>query len=181
MNELGGAACQLILCLESEEKNKIDEIYVSELVRFFFKSHLKNSLKLNYLFLKGKHNYNHKNILKRIRIDSKYFKNNHVIYFLDKDKFDSSSEDNKFVDNVNKFCELEKFNVVWFVRDIENVCLGKQISNSEKLTEAIKFKKLKLVMNIKENNLKIITPTRHSTSNFLIILNKVFDSICMDD
>jgi len=67
------------------------------------------------------------------------------------------------------------YELIWFYEDIEEVFLGRKISDKEKLTAAVEYKKLNTqIYQPKNLKLKGFNETRKKTSNILLILEKYF-------
>lgn len=77
----------------------------------------------------------------------------YVIFFFDCDDYDTSIETQNFLKKAMNFCNKNDFLFVWFCKDIERVYLGKKVVDKEKGKEAIKFKRQKLINNVKIENL----------------------------
>jgi len=55
---------QIILCVESTEKAKVDSLYIDEILKYFFDI---GNDKITYVYLGGKFNYNNEKTKKKIR------------------------------------------------------------------------------------------------------------------
>lgn len=161
---------QILLCMETKKKARTDYQYIAETIKRFYKDDRKISYKP--IFLESKTRYKDNGKLKEI---DKYRKNfpgdTKVIYFIDYDDSDTSSQTLKLFNEIINFCKNNNYEFVFFVKDIEDVYWGKQINNDEKVEWAAKFKRKQLINNVKENNLLSNSIKQHC-SNILVILDK---------
>lgn len=127
----------------------------------------------------GKGNYKNRSITSKI---NNYAKENHkgqniIIYCVDTDRIDNDSESVVFFEEVQKYCLDNKYEFVWFCYEIENVFLGKTISNENKVKEAISYQKKRTVFDDKIiKNMSIIDEKQktNNKSNLVLVLNKYF-------
>jgi hypothetical protein len=73
-----------------------------------------------------------------------------------------------------KFCNDNKYELIWFCKDIERVYLRKKVVKDEKKKEAGKFKANKTIRNIDAKNL-VASKYKDGTSNILNILDKYLE------
>lgn len=130
---------QLIFVVETTKKAKIDNYYIDEILdKFYFI----NENKISYVYMSGKHNYNHQKTsdnIKKIIKDYKMIGRGHsyVIYVLDKDRNALSYNDATFEKEVECFCHENGFKLIWFVDSIEDVMLSGRVKDKKK--SAIEF------------------------------------------
>lgn len=163
----------LILCIEADKQSKTDMLYIDKLIKETYK--IDNSIKIDYIYLCGKRNYNNKKTINDIKktIKMSQFNQKVVIYCIDLDDYDCSSETKKLNKDIKDFCVIKKFKYVWFCRDVEDVFWGKQVSDTDKVQMAIKFSKKskafssQLLSNMSSN---VISKTK---SNLVTVLDDV--------
>ena len=100
--------------------------------------------------------------------------NSKVICCLDSDDYDINMEAIKFLNEAFKFCNDNKYELIWFCKDIERVYLRKKVVKDEKKKEAGKFKANKTIRNIDAKNL-VASKYKDGTSNILNILDKYLE------
>lgn len=146
---------QIIFCIECTEgkkeiDKKSDQVYIKKLLNNFYED-IKKSFQVEYLHMGGKHKYKNEKFKKLIKEKINLFKfddknkETDVVYVIDKDKFDSDPQDEKFISDIDKYCKKEKYQLIFFTRDIEDVLLGKKITK-DKSKEAQRLKYLKMMM-----------------------------------
>ena len=162
---------QMIFCVETNKKADTDSIYITETLNY--KYIITNQVKISKIYMGTKSKYNSKEVLKEIKNKIKSFSSGEtkVIYCIDTDKYEKSYEHQKQLNDINQFCINNGYDLIWFCHDVEDVYLGKNISDSQKVTEASNFRKKKMITLINEQNLSC-NEKRNHTSNILTILDK---------
>ena len=166
---------QLIFVVETNKKCNSDWIYLKDTIEHFY-SYERTQVKFSPVYMDGKGNYRtkEKEVQSKIKQYQATSKRNEstVIYCFDCDEYDSKPEDQKFMNDAQKFCESAKYSLVWFCRDIEQVYIGKQIKKSQKKDEAEIFKKKKEILHV---NPEILSERAYkiSRSNILCILDEI--------
>lgn len=166
---------QLIFVVETNKKCNADWIYIKDTVDNFYE-YKRTEVKLTPVYMEGRGNYNSPK--KRKEIDSlisQYSvtsKNNYskVIYCFDCDEYNSKADDKKFLENAKKYCKDNKYQFVWFCKDVEHVYLGKQIADSQKKRESARFKANKLIKKVDPKNL-VVQTYKIKTSNIMKVLD----------
>ncbi len=94
-----------------------DKIYIDKIVKYYVKSEkLKKEIKLEWVILDGKYNYDKKEKQIKQKIDK--FKNQNknsdyeVIYVIDLDKFKNDEKDRIFLENIKKFIQKNKYKLI---------------------------------------------------------------------
>lgn len=170
---------QLIFCVETISNANTDVIYLNCIIEHYLPNLKTNqNVKISFICLEGKFKYNQKKIITQIdslKKEFRLFSNGitEIVYVFDKDKFTSDPRDAFFNEEVTTFCTNKKYELVWFVKDIEHVLLGKQINNNDKKKSAIEFKKNNGIHNIDARCLDNANPCKDQTSNCLCILSKI--------
>lgn len=171
---------QLILCTESDNKNPIDEKYIREIIKRFF---ILGENKLSFVHLSGKNQYKHVKKQKLIHTLIKEYRltangESKVIYCMDKDESTVDPRDALFIDEIEKFCTEKSHDVVWFVRNIEEVAWGSVVADKDKSRKVFDFIKHKQVTNLLEINLSASNNVnRRTKSNILTILKKYLKQV----
>lgn len=160
---------QLVFVVESTRKANTDGRYIKATLEKYYK--YESSLKISFIFMEGKGNYNKRGICKSIREYKNKFQGQTVfIYVFDKDFDDYSRDDEKLNFEIVKYCEFNGYNVIWFVHNIEHVFLKKDIEKKEKTKCALAFSD-KQFLEIDEKDLRCINPKLKGTSNILCVLD----------
>lgn len=94
-----------------------------------------------------------------------------VIYFIDVDDYDVNHETHKLFDEIVNYCDLNKYEFVYFMSDVEDVFLGIQVSDDEKVKKAEEFARKKTIESVSEKNLRTDIRRKHC-SNILNVLDK---------
>ena len=170
---------QLIFCVETNRKSDTDFLYIkSTLDRFYDCRNGHVQIKPVYLGGKGRYstNSNARKINELIRQFSAGSKSaeSHVFLCLDCDKYDSDPEDHKFLTDAENYCRnKENYHLIWFCRDVEDVYLGHQISNTQKTDAAKRFVARKQIETIDANKLRADQYKQHY-SNVCTVLDQLF-------
>ena len=168
---------QLIFVLETNKKCKSDWIYIKDTIEYFYNIDA-NNIKFTQVYMDGKGNFKNKQKEINKNIDQ-YAKgasngNSKVICCLDSDDYDINMEAIKFLNEAFKFCNDNKYELIWFCKYIERVYLRKKVVKDEKKKEAGKFKANKTIRNIDAKNL-VASKYKDGTSNILNILDKYLE------
>lgn len=135
---------QLIICVETNKKTNSDYIYIKSVIERFFEIGNSN-YKLSPVYMDGKGKYASNGVLKTISSLQKQYKaaskrnSSIVIYCFDTDDYDCNREDAVFLEKARVFCDRADYKFVWFCKDVEQVFLGKRISDNKKKREAERF------------------------------------------
>lgn len=153
-----------------------DQIYIDKIIkRYVNKKLLREEIKLEYIYLNGKGNYNSKNIKNKIeKVKKKYNeKSVSIIYCIDLDNYKSNITDFNLNNKIVQYTETNNYELVKFNKKIEEV-LSVEIKNiKEKVKIAAKFK----CNEEKFKNLKVLNPENRKESNLLVILDKLLNSL----
>ena len=117
--------------------------------------------------------YNSKEVLKEIKQKKSMFSHGSrmVIYCIDTDQYEKNPNHKKEYDEIQKYCEHENYEMVWFCHDVEEVFIGYKVSDSDKTKKAAEFVKKNIVKNVNYKKLssdKLIK----NTSNMLLVFDK---------
>ena len=165
----------LIFCIESTDKNPNDKYYIDALIKNFY---IIGENKISFIGLGGKYRYNNPKIPKEIsrlkkatsdisKLEVK------VIYCLDKDASSSDPQDRDFINQVTEYCMDNGYDIIWFVRTIEEVMNGKTASQREKHSSAVDFVKKKKATQLNTSNLNCSNNVNaKKKSNILTVIDK---------
>ncbi len=169
---------QFIFVVEADKNSKTDFMYIDSAMRHFYP--IGTSIyKISPVYMGGKGNYDSKTTIKDISKKQKEYsatsdKNKSVVlYCFDCDKYDTDFQDQKFLETVENYCQINGYKFIWFCRDIEHVFLGKRISSGQKVDEANRFLKKSLIDSVDRNKLSA-TKYRDRYSNFCNVLDSYF-------
>lgn len=162
---------QIILCVEASKQSLTDAIYIRETIFRFYE--VDRSVKLSFVYMNGKTNYSSKSVQRNINQLSKDYKNGYsvVIYFVDLDKYESNPVQAKENEDIKAYTMKNKYEMVWFCHDIEEVFLGESIDKRMKTTAAIEFKKKEQILRVDSQRLKAKRQS-NGTSNILVVMDK---------
>ena len=111
-----------------------DKIYVDKIIKYYVKSEkLKKEIKLEWIILDGKYNYNKKDKQIKQKIDK--FKNQNrnsdyeIIYVIDLDKYRDDNKDITFLIDIKKFVKRNKYKLI---KNNENIEMILKIDNETK-------------------------------------------------
>lgn len=167
---------QLLFCLETNSHAATDWIYIMETISKFY--NLSNKIKLSQVYMNSKTRYNSKRVLEEIDKKTKKYTlgETYVIYCIDVDDFESNPDHVKEFNDISSFCNRNGYELIWFCHDIEEVFLGKRISDSEKVRESGAFRKKKLINSINDSMLLSSNNHRVHSSNILTVLGNYLES-----
>lgn len=161
---------QVILCMETNKQKRTDYVYIQCVLNHYFEKD--QNIVQTPVFMGTKSRYNHQKVIKEIETNIKAFHgSSHVIYFIDMDHIASSPEDVKLLDDIIKYCEQKKYDLVLFNNDIEDVFWGESVKDGEKVQKATMFRSNKRINEVSTSSLCASNPSRHK-SNILNILKK---------
>ncbi|MBR5420675.1 MAG: hypothetical protein IK115_05960 [Lachnospiraceae bacterium] len=166
---------QIVLVVEANEKAQTDYIYIKSILNHVYNIRLRNDIKISPVFMGGKGNYEKvSNKINKLVKAYNYIGESCVIYCFDTDKYDSDTGDEKALHDEMQYCADNGYEFVWFCHDIEEVFLGKSVSNSEKTEKAKSYSARHGVenLNLKAFEAKVMGKKK---SNLLLILKKYFE------
>lgn len=172
---------QLVFCVETTNSAKTDRTYMNCIIDYHFpRLRASESIKISYIHLCGKTNFDKRSIEKVIlELTKNYQKfsggSSEIFYVLDKDNFTINPQDASFVKRVEQHCSCTNRNLIWFVKDIEHVLVGRQISNGEKKKVSLDFSRLNQITSISKEVLSVKDPKSDGTSNVIAIINDVLE------
>ncbi len=165
---------QLIFCLETNNSNQSDWIYVKQTLNHYYESNV--DCKYSHIFMDSKTKYNSKSVERNIRSLVNQYKAasrdnlSQVIYIVDTDNYDSDPQDANLYNEITDYCKKHGYRTVWCCKDIERVYLDKKVADKEKKEAAVKFKRKEMIKNLDISRLsssRII----NNTCNILCVLD----------
>ena len=168
---------QLIFVVETNKTCKSDWIYIKDTIDYFFE-YDRTAIKLTPVYMDGKGKY--KNKEKEISKNIAAYKaggkgrQTKVIYCFDCDDYNTKQEDAFFLEKVRQYCAEQKYDFVWFCKDIERVYTGKKVNAVDKKKKSEEFKKKKQISEVKVDKLSA-EEYQENTSNILRILEQYLD------
>ena len=136
-----------------------DKIYVDKIIKYYVKSEkLKKDIKLEWIILDGKYNYDKKE--KQIKQKINKFKNQNknsdyeIIYVIDLDKFKREEKDRIFLEDIKKFIQKNKYKLI---KNNENIEMILKTDNKDK-KEKVKIAERFIMEKSKEKHLNIEEP-----------------------
>ena len=161
---------QILLCVETNKRSRTDYMYINAAIKRFYKDDKK--IKYCPIFLGTKTKYNAKEKVGEINeCIKRYPGKTTVIYFIDVDDYEINSATKSLFDDIVNYCAYNQYDFVFFTNDVEDVFLGCQISDSEKVKMAEAFTRKKQIENVLEANLRSDIRRKHC-SNILNVLDK---------
>ncbi len=164
-------AIQMILCVETIKSADTDSIYISEVINHWYQ--LNNQIKISKIYMKSKSKYNSKDVMREIDKKSRAFTfgETKVIYCIDTDQCEKNIDHIKELKAISQYCEEKGYDLIWFCHDVEEVFLGKRVSDSQKVQEAGTFRRKKMIEKIQADKLSC-NEKRAYVSNILCIFDK---------
>ena len=136
-----------------------DKIYIDKIIKYYVKSEkLKKEIKLEWIILDGKYNYDKKE--KQIKQKINKFKNQNknsdyeIIYVIDLDKFKREEKDRIFLEDIKKFIQKNKYKLI---KNNENIEMILKTDNKDK-KEKVKIAERFIMEKSKEKHLNIEEP-----------------------
>lgn len=136
-----------------------DKIYVDKIIKYYVKPEkLKKEIKLEWIILDGKYNYDKKE--KQIKQKINKFKNQNknsdyeIIYVIDLDKFKREEKDRIFLEDIKKFIQKNKYKLIKNNENIEMILKTDNKNKKEKVKIAERF----IMEKSKEKHLNIEEP-----------------------
>lgn len=136
-----------------------DKIYVDKIIKYYVKPEkLKKEIKLEWIILDGKYNYDKKE--KQIKQKINKFKNQNknsdyeIIYVIDLDKFKREEKDRIFLEDIKIFIQKNKYKLIKNNENIEMILKTDDKDKKEKVKIAERF----IMEKSKEKHLNIEEP-----------------------
>ena len=161
----------ILFCVETTPQANTDYLYIKGTIKRFYEEN--NKIVMRPVFLKSKTRYKDRAVVNKIEGQMRNFPNEDVtvIYCIDVDDYDTSADTKKLLDEIKSYCISNRYEFVFFCRDVEDVYWGKRVNKSEKIRMAASFNEKHQINSIKESQLRRIRYIKNS-SNILSILDK---------
>ena len=152
-----------------------DKIYIDKIIKYYVKSEkLKKEIKLEWIILDGKYNYDKKEKQIKQKIDKFKSQNRssnwEIIYVIDLDKFRNEEKDRIFLADIKKFIQKNKYKLIKNNGNIEMILKIDNRSKNKK--EKVKIAEKFIMKESIEKYLRIEEPENVSIgSNIFQILD----------
>ncbi len=162
---------QMIFCVETNKKADTDWIYLTETLKHNYV--INNQIKITKVNMGTKSKYNSKEVLKEVQTKIKDFVigDSNVFYCIDTDSYESCYEQQRELEDIKSFCAKNGYEFVWFCHDVEEVFLGKQVSDSQKTKAAADFRRKGMTEKVDVARLRAES-LRKNSSNLLRVLDQ---------
>lgn len=164
-------AIQLIFCVETNKRADTDSIYIRETINHLYI--VNNKLKISKVYMNTKTRYRARDVQKEITGLTRAFTigETRVIYCIDTDGYEKDIEHKREFDEIRRYCREGGYDLIWFCHDVEDVYLGRRISDSAKVQEAAAFKRKRKIEEMDLDKLTCNTERVH-TSNIVNVLDQ---------
>ena len=121
-----------------------DKIYVDKIIKYYVKPEkLKKEIKLEWIILDGKYNYDKKEKQIKQKIDKFKSQNRssnwEIIYVIDLDKFRNEEKDRIFLEDIKIFIQKNKYKLIKNNENIEMILKTDDKDKKEKVKIAERF------------------------------------------
>lgn len=164
-------AIQMIFCLETNKRAGTDYIYMKEVLSNLYQ--LSNQIKITPIYMGTKTKYRDNSVLREIQQKTREYIHGEtkVIYCIDTDTYEKSSDHADEFLKIKQFCTVNEYELIWFCHDIEEVFVGKQISDSLKVQTANAFRRKHEIEKISQKQL-MADKLKPCASNILRVLDQ---------
>lgn len=160
---------QMIFCLETNKKANTDWTYISDTIKHYYE--IGNQVSIKPLYMKSKSRYRSKEVLKEIAMRSRCFLGETiVIYCIDTDNYESDCQHSQELEEIADFCMQNRYALIWFCHDVEDVYWKHSIGDHEKVQSAARFRRQNMIVKMEGQRLSS-TKMRKHTSNILNVLD----------
>ncbi|MGN0412239.1 MAG: hypothetical protein ACI4FV_04320 [Lachnospiraceae bacterium] len=164
-------ALQMILCMETNKSAATDYIYIRDTINRFYMCN--NKIRITPIYMNSKSRYRSKNVKLQIQRFIKDFTigETKVIYCIDTDSYEVDMNHAKELEELERYCDANGYDLIWFCHDVEEVYIGKRISDKQKVAEATIFRRMNKMQTVPEEKLSNGCK-RKGVSNILLVLDK---------
>ena len=164
----------MIFCVETTKSADTDSIYIFDTINYWYK--VNNKIKLSKIYMNSKSKYNSKDVLREIKQKQKDFilGETKVIYCIDTDQYEKNPDHKRELEDIICYCTKNQYDLIWFCHNVEEVFLGKTVSDSKKVQEASAFRRKRTIEKLSVKNLSN-NKKLACTSNILNILDKYLE------
>lgn len=163
---------RILCCVETTKQADTDYQYIRETIRFFYNE--PSNIVVRPIYMESKSRYNSKSVIEQIKRNSQNCNNTNVIYFIDTDDWNTSANDEKTIQQIQKYCIDNGYDFVFFCKDIEDVYWGKRVADTEKINAVKKFKSTHAIEKMEPKRLYRKRYQIHC-SNIMNVLDKYWD------
>lgn len=167
-------AIQMIFCLETNKKAGTDYIYIREILNYLYQ--ISNQVKISPIYMGTKTKYKSDDVLQQIdqKKEDYIHGETKVIYCIDTDEYEKMPEHKNAFRDIRQFCKENKYELIWFCHDVEEVFVGKRISDSQKVQIAKAFRNKKEIEKLSQERLSEEEP-KPCASNVLRVLDQYLE------
>lgn len=157
--------------METNKSAATDYMYIRDTINRFYECN--NKIRFTPIYMNSKTRYNSKDVKRQIQKFTKEYSigETKVIYCADTDLYEMNTDHAKELEELEKYCDSNGYDFIWFCHDIEEVYIGKRISDKLKVAEATKFRKKRKIQDIAIDKLSNMNK-RKGASNILLVLDK---------
>lgn len=143
--------------METDKVAQTDVGYINEILHHFY--HMNRNISIKCIYMEGKHKYNQRTIQQKIKQYQRMFQGETIVlYVFDKDEAALDIRDAKFNEEIKLFCEANKYELIWFVKNVEHVMHGKIIPARDKKKMIDQFKRNHRITSLIAKNLESPNP-----------------------
>ena len=171
---------QFIFVVETNQISQTDRVYISYLLKNLYGKYFSNNdeyaYKYSFVYMNGKRNFNKANTLKEIKkLRNEYHSESIVIYVIDTD---NPTKDNiEFNDEILKFCEYNKYELIYFSYKIEDIFYPKEkCIDKIRLTKTFAANQPKIEPLISKLTQKFFI-NKKGASNFKTVMDSIINKI----
>ena len=159
---------RLLFCVETTRHADTDYAYIKETIRHYYEE--TRRIAYRAVYMESKTRYNSRAVREEIRRKSGSA-DTKVIYCIDTDDADVSQETKTMLNRIRQYCDTNKYEFIFFCKDVEDVYCGNSVTDSQKIPAIKKFKSSHAIEKMKTVNLESEQARRHC-SNILTILDQ---------
>ena len=166
----------VLFCVETRTDADTDWPYIQRTIKRFYIEDRK--IVRRHICMGTKTKYKSRAVIRKIDNYRKEYNNKiTVIYCIDIDNYDISTETKELVNDIKEYCEINHYDFVFFCKDVEDVYWGEQVDKKAKVQKAKSFNKSNRIDSVEESQLRKTIFTKNS-SNILAVLDRYFIKKC---
>lgn len=171
---------QFIFAVETNEISQTDRVYISYLLKslygVYFSNNDKYAYKYSFVYMNGKRNFNKNSTIREInKLKNLYPSESVVIYVIDTD---NPTKDNiKFNEEILKFCEYYKYEIIYFSYKIEDIFYPKEKNIDKMRLKRIFAANQPKIETIKSKMTQKLFVNKKANSNFITVMDSVINKI----
>lgn len=163
---------RILCCVETTKQADTDYQYIRETIRHFYVE--PTNIVIRPIYMESKSRYNSRSVCEQIKKQTMNSSDTSVIYFVDTDDWDVSADEKRILDKIQEYCQENGYDFVFFCKDVEDVYLGKRVSDTQKISAIKRFKSEHAIENVEVRHLEREQCQVHC-SNIMNVLDKYWD------